>query len=269
MKYASSGCRPLRTIAQTILLVVLLGACTPRPFVPVNVGREYGNPKTPLVVTHISKKNLWSLNRVGYHHTLKRILCFDYACRKMIGRSKTLLVISREEYIKVIKRNAKRGFFKTTTQGPVIKKLDRDSVPAARDTVNVAEIKSEVAPVDHILKADSLVTLNEFLFETNSYKLRPAHFSELDGLSQFLQNHPTLEITISGHTDNTGDEHHNINLSTRRAKVVAEYLIGKGVGYEKVFYQGFGSAQPVSVNETEVGRGKNRRVEILIQNPKK
>ena len=186
----------------------------------------------------------------------------------MIGRSKTLLVISREEYIKVIKKNAKRGFFKNVTPPPTNKKVKSDSVFVPRDTARIAETKREPAP-DNILKADSLVTLNEFLFETNSYKLRPEHFSELDGLSRFLQEHPTLEITISGHTDNTGDEHHNINLSTRRAKVVAEYLIGRGVGYDKVFYQGFGSAQPVIGNETEAGRGKNRRVEILIQNPKK
>jgi outer membrane protein OmpA-like peptidoglycan-associated protein len=81
--------------------------------------------------------------------------------------------------------------------------------------------------------------------------------------------HPTLEVSITGHTDNVGGEQHNVTLSTRRAESVAEYLVGRGVNYDKIIFRGLGSAQPIESNETVEGRSKNRRVEILIKNPKK
>jgi outer membrane protein OmpA-like peptidoglycan-associated protein len=186
----------------------------------------------------------------------------------MIGRSKTLQIISRKEFAKVIKRNARRGYFGTTTPVNTIPPVKQDTMPPPKDVVNTTSNPVEPVPVsDPILKADSLITLNEFLFETNSYKLRPEHFPELNSLSNFLKSHPTLEVDISGHTDSTGDERHNVTLSTRRAESVAEYLVGKGVNYDKVVFRGLGSSKPLMGNETIEGRSKNRRVEILISNP--
>lgn len=188
----------------------------------------------------------------------------------MIGRSKSLLTISKKEFIKVIKRNAERGFFDNIKPAvPAQKPARQDSIQAPADTVTVVETPATPASNAPILKADSLITLNEFLFETNSYKLRKEHFSELDVLSNYLLAHPTLLVDISGHTDNTGDERHNVTLSARRAESVAEYLVSKGVDYDKVVFKGLGSAQPVVSNDSADGRGKNRRVEILIRNPEK
>ncbi len=132
-------------------------------------------------------------------------------------------------------------------------------------------VKTKPAPVIAvpILKADSLITLSEFLFETDSYKLKDKHYSQLDSLGKFLLRHPTLEVSITGHTDNTGNERHNVTLSMHRAETVAHYLINKGVSDEKIFFEGFGSSRPIEKNETAEGRSKNRRVEILISNPKK
>jgi outer membrane protein OmpA-like peptidoglycan-associated protein len=187
----------------------------------------------------------------------------------MIGRSKSLLTISKKEFIKVIKRNAERGFFDNIKPVvPVQKPAQADSIQQTpADTV--AATPPTPASEAPILKADSLITLNEFLFETNSYKLRPEHFSELDVLSNYLLAHPSLRVDISGHTDNTGDERHNVTLSARRAESVAEYLVSKGVDYDKVVFKGLGSAKPVTSNSSAEGRGKNRRVEILIRNPEK
>jgi outer membrane protein OmpA-like peptidoglycan-associated protein len=246
----------------------LLIACGSRkPFLPQNVGREYGNPKLPLMVSHLPEKNQWTLSRVKHrHHIFNKTLCFNYICRRMIGRSKSLLTTSKKEFIKVIKRNAERGFFgNIKPPTPAQKPMRQDSIQAPTDTVAAVPATPSTEPP--ILKADSLITLNEFLFETNSYKLRPEHFSELDVLSNYLMAHPTLRVDISGHTDNTGDERHNVTLSARRAESVAEYLVSKGVDYDKVVFKGSGSAKPVAPNDSADGRRKNRRVEILIQNP--
>ena len=152
---------------------------------------------------------------------------------------------------------------------PGIKKAKKDSVVIARDTVRIAKAKPVPVQEARVLKADSLITLSDFLFETDSYKLKQEHFSQLDSLGKFLLAHSSLEVSVSGHTDNTGDERHNVSLSARRAETVAQYLINKGISDEKIFFEGFGSARPISGNETAAGRGKNRRVEILIRNPKR
>ncbi|HZX73932.1 MAG TPA: OmpA family protein, partial [Cyclobacteriaceae bacterium] len=204
------------------------------------------------------------------HFILRKIICFDLTCRKMIGRRKTLHAISFEDYKKRIEKNAKKGEIKKINPG--IKTLK----PAKPDTLKTQKIPEpaithapepalEVAPP--ILKADSLIVLNELLFETNSFKLQGQHFSALDAIAKFLLAHPTLEASVSGHTDNTGNERHNVSLSTNRAEAVAEYLISKGVLDDHVTFEGFGSAQPIMTNETAQGRSKNRRVEILIRNP--
>lgn len=194
----------------------------------------------------------------------------------MIGRRKALHAISFEEYRRRIRKNAKKGLYKKTT--PVTPPAKRvkpaaDTVTMPKDTVIVAQ-KQETpqAPVltaPPMLKADSLITLNEFLFEVNSARLKAEHFAELDVLSKFLTARPTLEVVVTGHTDNTGTERHNVGLSTRRAETVAEYLISKGVQDENVFFEGLGSSLPLVPNDTPDNRSKNRRVEILIRNPKK
>jgi outer membrane protein OmpA-like peptidoglycan-associated protein len=255
-----------------VISIIFLNSCgSSKPFLPQNVGREYGNPKLPFVVSHLPEKNQWTLSRVKHrHHIFNKTLCFNYICRRMIGRSKSLLTISKKEFIKVIKRNAERGFFDNIKPAaPTQKPIRQDSVKTPMDTVTVVNTPVTPAPDVPILKADSLITLNEFLFETNSFKLKKEHFPELDVLSNYLLVHPTLLVDISGHTDNTGDERHNVTLSARRAESVAEYLVSKGVDYDKVVFKGLGSAQPVASNDSADGRGKNRRVEILIRNPEK
>jgi outer membrane protein OmpA-like peptidoglycan-associated protein len=250
------------------MLTLFLVACGPaKPFIPQNVGRQYGREKLPLMVSHLPDKNRWTLNRVKHrHHIFNKTLCFNYICRKMIGHSKTLLTISRKEFIKVIKRNAERGLLNNIVQPAQPKPVKRDTVSIKQDTV-IAKVEIPTPqPVEPTLKADSLITLSEFLFETNSAKLKNEHYEELDQLSSYLQLHPNLKVTITGHTDNVGEERHNVMLSTRRAEAVTEYLVGKGADYDKITFRGVGSAQPVVSNETNAGRSKNRRVEILISN---
>lgn len=249
-----------------ILIATLINSCVTRPFVPENVGREYGNPTTPWVVSHLPEKNKWALARTKPHSIFQQILCFSYPCRKMIGRRKTLQAISMKAFKKRIEKNAKKGAYKHLLPVTTPEKPKRDSIILKKDTTRIAGVKSLLPPV---LKSDSLITLGDFLFETNSFKLKEKHFSQLDSLSKFLTSHSTLEVNISGHTDNTGSERHNVTLSSKRAEVVAQYLINKGVDDGKIIFEGFGSANPIGENQSTAGRAKNRRVEILIRDPKR
>jgi OOP family OmpA-OmpF porin len=107
------------------------------------------------------------------------------------------------------------------------------------------------------------VQLNNIFFVNGRYYLLPESYTELNKLSQYLIEHPTIEIRINGHSDNTGLKHRNQRMSELRAREVFEYLIKRGV-QNKMYYKGFGSTQPVAGNETEQGRQKNRRVEFEI-----
>jgi len=258
-------------ISVIVVISLLCGSCVMRPWRPTNVGHETGTESTPLLVSHLSKKNQWTLVRTKPHNVFQKIICFNYVCRRLIGRNKLRQAISYEDFSKQIKRNAKKGAYKNMTPtvpaGPAINKQKKDTVVA----VKVSPVTKEKTVPDlaaPILKADSLITLSEFLFEFDSYKLKDKHYAQLDSLSKFLLAHPTLEVSVTGHTDNTGNEKHNVTLSMHRAEAVTHYLINKGISDEKIFFEGFGSSRPIAENETEQGRGKNRRVEILIQNPK-
>ncbi len=211
-----------------VLLIISFASCVKHPFVPVNVGREHGNPTTPWVVSHVPEKNRWALSRTDHHNFLQKIVCFDYVCRKMIGRRKALMAISFKKFQKQIRKNVKKGLYKKYT--PAIKPIKSDTIQLSKEPERISEKEPISTPVsDLVLKADSLITLSELLFETNSHELKVEHFPALNSIGQFLVTHPILEVIVSGHTDNIGNERHNIVLSARRAETVAEYLIDRGV----------------------------------------
>ena len=81
-----------------------------------------------------------------------------------------------------------------------------------------------------------------------------------------MNRYPDNYFIINGHTDNTGDEEHNLELSRERADSVYNYLLEQfDLSVENFIVDGFGSEYPADDNETERGRRKNRRVEIIIE----
>jgi OOP family OmpA-OmpF porin len=73
-----------------------------------------------------------------------------------------------------------------------------------------------------------------------------------------------MKLEIYGHTDNTGSEEHNLELSRKRAKSVYDYLVEQGVSTNKISYFGFGSTMPKISNTNEANKTINRRVEFKI-----
>jgi outer membrane protein OmpA-like peptidoglycan-associated protein len=101
-------------------------------------------------------------------------------------------------------------------------------------------------------------------FATDSASLRPAVYTYLDELYDFLVENPTVTIEVGGHTNNQPKDDFADYLSTERAKAVANYLISKGVDAKRVQYKGYGKKQPLVPNTTPEGRKTNQRVEIKI-----
>lgn len=118
-------------------------------------------------------------------------------------------------------------------------------------------------PLSPIRKGKKTILKNIF-FEVDSYELKNKSLAELEKLNNFLKTNPNIKIEISGHTDNTGNEKHNKQLSLNRAKSVYDYLIAKGISAKRLTFKGYGSSLPIDSNKTEKGKQKNRRTEFKI-----
>lgn len=114
------------------------------------------------------------------------------------------------------------------------------------------------------IELNLITSLNNILFQTNSFELLPSSLIELDKLESLLTENPEITIQINGHTDNTGVESENIKLSTHRAKAVVDYLLSKNIRLDRLSHKGFGSSKPIADNKTEEGKQKNRRTEFVI-----
>ncbi|MCO5264692.1 MAG: OmpA family protein [Lentimicrobium sp.] len=114
-----------------------------------------------------------------------------------------------------------------------------------------------------VREGESIVLRNIF-FETDSSRLLPVSETELNRLYQLLVHNSGLRIEISGHTDNTGSETYNRNLSEKRAFEVYNYLIKKGIDVSRLSYKGCGAMQPVADNSTPEGKALNRRTEFKV-----
>lgn len=112
---------------------------------------------------------------------------------------------------------------------------------------------------DVVLNMPSHVT-----FATDSAQISPAFQSTLDQVASTISEYADTRVQIAGHTDSTGSESYNQQLSERRAQAVANYLIGRGVAGNRISTVGYGETKPVASNETVEGRQQNRRVEIVL-----
>ncbi len=105
----------------------------------------------------------------------------------------------------------------------------------------------------------------DVLFATDSASLRPDLTRDVQAVGASLVKYPNSTIQVVGHTDSTGSDAYNMDLSQRRASSVANILSYSGVPSSRIQVIGKGKTQPVASNATEAGRAQNRRVEIIIR----
>ncbi|MFO7305498.1 MAG: OmpA family protein [Gammaproteobacteria bacterium] len=111
------------------------------------------------------------------------------------------------------------------------------------------------------------ITLNmpgHITFAVNSADLNARFFNVLDGVALVLKEYDKTVVEVAGHTDSTGSDAYNLQLSQRRAEAVASYLVSQGIKRERLITVGAGEAYPIASNDTEEGRAANRRVELTI-----
>ncbi len=136
-----------------------------------------------------------------------------------------------------------------------------------------ADLRDQLAKerADHAVEVERVrddllkVTLaNEVSFDVNSAAVKPAFQPSLAKVADVLKRYDS-KMTVVGHTDSSGSESYNQQLSERRAEAVRAELIRDGVPAERLSAAGRGESEPRADNATAAGRAQNRRVEILVQ----
>ncbi|HLV08157.1 MAG TPA: OmpA family protein [Croceibacterium sp.] len=109
-----------------------------------------------------------------------------------------------------------------------------------------------------------LVNLPDVTFAFDSTTISPSFRAALDEVAASLQKYPNSLVDVMGHTDSTGSDSYNLDLSRRRAEAVASHLVSRNVSRARIATVGYGEQYPRADNSTEEGRALNRRVEIRI-----
>jgi outer membrane protein OmpA-like peptidoglycan-associated protein len=154
-----------------------------------------------------------------------------------------------------------------------------DTVTDTISTVKETEIETVTDATSTMIDTVSMTTdpdiyfvLNSILFDFESHTLNEAAAEEADRILTAMQSNPEIELELTGHTDEVGADEYNLRLSERRAQSVADYLINRGIGGERIRVRASGETEPIAINKYEdgtdspEGRQLNRHVSLKFQN---
>jgi len=150
---------------------------------------------------------------------------------------------------------------------------DGDGIPDPKDACPTVRGVPSSDPARHGCPAlveverDRLKTLEPVFFATNEDRILPASEALLRDIAEALRKNPDVRVSIEGHTDDTGTDAHNLELSRRRAESVKRELVRLGIEEARLEARGFGRSRPLVPATTPEAREKNRRVEFKILRP--
>jgi outer membrane protein OmpA-like peptidoglycan-associated protein len=130
--------------------------------------------------------------------------------------------------------------------------------------MRAALASSEAATIKREGDLLSLTFKSDVTFDVNSAIVKSGLYPELDRIAEVMRKYPRTLIRIEGHTDSTGSEEYNLDLSRRRSQAVGTLLEYRSINSSRLELIGYGEEVPVATNDTEAGRRMNRRVEIKI-----
>jgi OmpA-OmpF porin, OOP family len=138
------------------------------------------------------------------------------------------------------------------------------------ETPVIESVKSFTAIEESNVAEGDIFLLEKVSFDSDKDDINKQTRQALEGLYKYLEQNPKVKVEVSGHTDNTGSEQHNLELSQRRAEKIKTYLVEKGISKKRIKAIGYGESQPLAPNENPDGsdnpenRKMNRRTEIKI-----
>jgi OOP family OmpA-OmpF porin len=130
----------------------------------------------------------------------------------------------------------------------------------------VQEVTASAALFESGLKAAGHVEVPGIYFDTGKAALKPESAAAVGEIAKLLKSDPTMKVFIVGHTDSVAALDLNLKLSQARAAAVVQSLVADhGIAAARLIGRGVGPLAPVSNNDTEDGRARNRRVELVKQ----
>lgn len=133
---------------------------------------------------------------------------------------------------------------------------------------NEAELRAQLQGTGvGVTRVGDRIMLNmpsDITFNTDQDAIKAQFYPVLNSVALVLKKYNRTLVDVFGHTDSTGSEAHNYDLSQRRALSVANYLSSQGIDSRRFAVTGFGKSQPIATNATPEGRAANRRVEIQL-----
>jgi outer membrane protein OmpA-like peptidoglycan-associated protein len=111
----------------------------------------------------------------------------------------------------------------------------------------------------------TIVSLADILFDFDKATLRRDVEFNLVKIATILNQFGEMSVLVEGHTDAIGTDEYNLGLSKKRAQAVSDFLASQGVDAKRLSWEGYGKTRPVADNDTDEGRQKNRRVDLVIQ----
>jgi OOP family OmpA-OmpF porin len=148
----------------------------------------------------------------------------------------------------------------TNTETKINNTSNSISSKSADPDVNNNSLKSNSSASNNSENATPAYTMA--FFDFNEYVIKPQFYDSLNLLSQILIQDPSTFIRINGHADNVGEAEYNVLLSLNRSSAVRNYLVSQGVNLHQISCWGYGYYKPLSNNDSEQGRSRNRRAEI-------
>lgn len=149
------------------------------------------------------------------------------------------------------------------------KKPEYINIPIEFDTKNNVRgenFKRDLQVIEILAAIEKGLTfkMNNILFDTGKWDIKPESEIELIKLVDFMTEYPTIKVEIGAHTDNVGKDDANMTLSANRAASVVTYLVSKGIDASRLTSKGYGETTPIGDNNTAEGKQINRRVEFKL-----
>jgi outer membrane protein OmpA-like peptidoglycan-associated protein len=120
--------------------------------------------------------------------------------------------------------------------------------------------------IQQAMNRDGKVAIYGVLFDTDKADIKPESAPQLEEMGRYLQQNAAVSVYVVGHTDNQGKLDYNLSLSQRRAEAVANALVTTyKIARSRLLGKGVANLAPVASNQSEEGRAKNRRVELVLQ----
>jgi outer membrane protein OmpA-like peptidoglycan-associated protein len=133
---------------------------------------------------------------------------------------------------------------------------------SSKDTINTAPVTKNFELQK--IQIGKPYTINDILFASNSYEINDTIKTVLTEFAEYLRLNSKINVALQGHTDNIGSDQDNLLLSENRAKTVFQFLVSRGINKTRLSFKGYGSTRPISSNNSEEGRSRNRRTVFVV-----